>query len=453
MKKALVILFALGLVFAFTAPVMATDVSFDGSYRVRGWYDSNSALAKESTSSAYYDQRFRLQGVFQVAEGLSVTVRGDVLDGTWGTTAMRGPTGTVSTTGTADLVTGAVTSTGTSTIPTNNVQFDYAYMTFMTGIGQFKAGYMADGLWGTGFGDLWATRGTVSFMTKLGENLGLLVKTCKVVEGDKGNTNSDLDDDTYVAALIYGGEGINAGLLYKRFRYANMASGATAVALSGNPLGYDDITLNAVVPYVKATFGDFYVESELTWADGKAKAFSGGTDLDLEGLSFYLMGKYNIGAAYVGGFFAYVQGDDPKTAANKKSENALGLVNSGGDWDPMLILFNDTCPTSLGTAAIAQTGTSMTNGYLYQAFAGTAIDKLSLKASLSYAKADEKPTSYVDDEYGTEFDVTAAYKIYDNLTYSAGFGYLWAGDYYKGTGATNKIDDTYLLMNKLQVNF
>jgi len=37
MKKLLVILFALGLVFSFTAPVMATDVSFDGTYRVRGF--------------------------------------------------------------------------------------------------------------------------------------------------------------------------------------------------------------------------------------------------------------------------------------------------------------------------------------------------------------------------------------------------------------------------------
>ena len=76
MKKLLVILFALGLVFSFTAPVMATDVSFDGTYRIRGFYDSNSALTKgdaavkEKTPSAYYDQRFRLNTVFQVAEGL-----------------------------------------------------------------------------------------------------------------------------------------------------------------------------------------------------------------------------------------------------------------------------------------------------------------------------------------------------------------------------------------------
>jgi len=62
-------------------------------------------------------------------------------------------------------------------------------------------------------------------------------------------------------------------------------------------------------------------------------------------------------------------------------------------------------------------------------------------------------TKYLSKDYGTEFDLEASYMIYDNLTYSAGFGYLWAGDYYKGANVAAKIDDTYLLMNKLQVVF
>jgi hypothetical protein len=34
-----------------------------------------------------------------------------------------------------------------------------------------------------------------------------------------------------------------------------------------------------------------------------------------------------------------------------------------------------------------------------------------------------------------------------------GAGYWWVGDYFKGTSATNKIDDTYLLMHKLTLTF
>ena len=107
------------------------------------------------------------------------------------------------------------------------------------------------------------------------------------------------------------------------------------------------------------------------------------------------------------------------------------------------------------------TGTAMDNGFIYQVFAGAAFDKLSLKATLSIAEAHEdtygiagtESTKYVSKDYGTEFDVTASYKIYDNLTYTVGAGYLWAGDYYKGSVSTNKVGDTYLLMNKLQVTF
>jgi len=422
MKKLLVILFALGLVFAFTAPVMATDASFTGEYRIRGWYDSNSPLLKDdTTSSAFYDQRFRLQGVFQVAEGLSVTVRGDVLDGTWGTAAMRGATVAEN---------------------TNNVQFDYAYATFMTALGQVKAGYMADGAWGTTFGDSWATRGTIQFQTKLGEDIAFLLKTTKDVEGDKEFTNSDLDDDGYVAALVYLGEGINGGLLYKYYKYSNYAA----------DLNYNSVTAHALIPYVKATFGDLYVEAEATWASGEAKdspsKLLGQLDTDLEGLSYYMMAKYNLGSAYVGGLFAFVQGDDPTTPWT--NENVRGKINSGNDWDPMLILFQDNYPLSVGTDAT--TDSNMDNGTIYQVFAGMDIDKLSLKAALAYAKADEKPTGFADDDYGTEFDVEAAYKIYDNLTYTVGFGYLWAGDYYKAD-TTNEVGDTYLLMNKMVVNF
>jgi hypothetical protein len=60
---------------------------------------------------------------------------------------------------------------------------------------------------------------------------------------------------------------------------------------------------------------------------------------------------------------------------------------------------------------------------------------------------------YVSDEYGSEFDLIASYKIFDNLTYSLGFGYFWTGDYYKGTSASNKVDDNYVVMHSLSLTF
>ena len=455
MKKLLVILFALALVFSFTAPVMATDVSFDGSFRVRGFIDSNSMLQEGSSSTAYYDQRFRLGTVFQVAEGLKVVTRFDALDGTWGND-LRSPA--------ANIATGAINHDA-------NIQFDKAYVEFVTSVGVVKAGFRSDGTWGTSFGNLEGFVPKIGFTTKVGDVI-LNVHTVKKTEADAGTRFSDRDDDSYRAFAIYNKDDIQAGLIWIYERQANDPNllNTFLMAYGGEP--QVQATANILSPYFKATIGDLYIEGEAGWLDGTLDLskcspaerallalpapFPGLTnDVDLEGLRVYLKAKYNIGSSYVGGLFAFVQGDDPNTTT---VEN---MLDSGGDWDPMLILFNDTCPTSLGSNGTvltpSMTGAAMTNGYIYQVFAGTAIDKLAVKASLSMAKADENggtvAAPYVSDDYGTEFDLEAAYKIYDNLTYSAGFGYLWAGDYYKGTSATNTVDNTYLLMNKLQVVF
>ena len=106
-------------------------------------------------------------------------------------------------------------------------------------------------------------------------------------------------------------------------------------------------------------FGDDAVE----WESGYT-----GEDLDADALSAYVMANVDLGQFYVGGQFAYVQGDD--------------------------------------------------------------------------------------DEYGSEFDITATYKIYDNLSYMVGFGYLCAGDYFEGRDDDRgNTDDNYLVMNKLTLTF
>ena len=424
MKKALVILFALGLVFSFSAPVMATDVSVDGSFRIRGWYDSNANLLEEgpgTSGNAYYDQRLRVGVVFQVAEGLKVVTRCDILDTIWGR---------------SDI------ARSDATLSQDNVQFDKAYMSFMTGIGQVEAGWMSDGNWGLGFGNLESFVGKINFTTKLGD-LILNLNTVKNVEGDRGHNLADRDYDSYRAAVIYAAEGVTAGLLYVYDRNAFDPGAPMGIPSSVGLVQ----TAHLLEPYFKLTMGDLYVEGEFGWLKGEVDMEPLGVDdIDLEGLRAYLMAKYNLGPAYVGALAVYVQGDDPDS---DEIENGL---DSGGDWQPCLILFNDgTCPAALGT--FATTGNVMDNGFLYQVFAGTAMDKLSVKASLTYAYADETPTGFDSDDYGTEIDVEAAYKIYDNLTYSVGLGYLFAGDYYKGTDSDNPLDDTYLLMNKLQVKF
>jgi hypothetical protein len=83
------------------------------------------------------------------------------------------------------------------------------------------------------------------------------------------------------------------------------------------------------------------------------------------------------------------------------------------------------------------------------------IDKLDIMLSGSYATADKTPQAVWDSrEYGYEIDLTATYKITNNLSYMLGGGYWIVGDYYKGTAAAGQdVDDNFMVINKLTLTF
>ncbi|HQP25614.1 MAG TPA: hypothetical protein PLP16_10635 [Smithellaceae bacterium] len=98
----------------------------------------------------------------------------------------------------------------------------------------------------------------------------------------------------------------------------------------------------------------------------------------------------------------------------------------------------------------------MSNAYFSQLRAGVRpIDKLDIMASASYAVADKTPQAVWDSrDYGYEIDLTATYKITNNLSYMLGAGYWMVGDYYKGSGAAGQdVDDNFMVINKLTLTF
>jgi hypothetical protein len=91
-----------------------------------------------------------------------------------------------------------------------------------------------------------------------------------------------------------------------------------------------------------------------------------------------------------------------------------------------------------------------------QIFAGIKpIPKLDVKASYTVAQADKDGSSvnWQSRSIGAELDLSATYKIYDNLSYMVGFAYLWAGDWFKGTSSGATVDNDYLLTHKLTLSF
>jgi hypothetical protein len=96
----------------------------------------------------------------------------------------------------------------------------------------------------------------------------------------------------------------------------------------------------------------------------------------------------------------------------------------------------------------------MKNAFFYQGRVGVRpIADLDIMASLTYAVAERKPSNYLEKDYGIEFDLTATYKITNNLSYMLGAGYLWTGDYFKYDSAAHKVSDNYMLINKLTLTF
>jgi len=89
---------------------------------------------------------------------------------------------------------------------------------------------------------------------------------------------------------------------------------------------------------------------------------------------------------------------------------------------------------------------------LFKVYGGWNVTpKFTVEAAYGMAWADDTVRG-VDDSYGSEFDIFATYKIYNNLSYMVGFGYWWVGDYFKGT-VDGEIEDSYLLMHKLTLAF
>jgi hypothetical protein len=460
MKRFPVVLLVMGLIVAFSSLAFAVDVKFSGSYYATGYYDDNHTLAKDTgASSAFYAQRLRVKTVFQVAEGLSLTTRFDAMERVWGGTRISG-----------------VPSNGE-----NNISWEWAYVTVMAPFGKFDVGYQkGKNTWGTQFGNEEEPYPRVKFTTKAGP-VYLVAVMEKYGENDVGVTAADKDKDHYMLAAVYKGENVESGLLWKYVNYSKFSEDNEARFVSGllDTKGFKQ-RYYVLSPYFKTNMGRTYLEGQIYYVFGKYikfedEAAAGVSDLDIEGLSAYLMAEYDFGPVYVGGFFAYSSGDDG-TTTTKYEKGCSG----GKDWNPCLILFNNDLYYWMGDMGSVNYGAknpdtfqyegkAFQNGFMYQIFAGwRPVEKLDVKVSYTIAYADQLTidnagatgimhrddyVTYLDDYYGSEFDITATYKIYDNLEYMLGFGYLWTGDYFKGTDSSATIDDNYLIMHKLTLMF
>jgi hypothetical protein len=458
MKKFLVVLLSLGLLVAFGSTASAVDVKFGGSYYVAGVYENNQRLADQDAafSRAFFYTRTRVQTVFEVAEGLSLTTRFDALEKQWGQTDWRG--GFDDKNSSRRQQQQVTSAANASPKIQESFEFERAYVTFLTGIGVVQAGVMSSGKWGTDFGDDEQSRPRARIDGKAGNvNWGFVYE--KEFEADTSNQagfagKADADADTYALYAFYNFKGGNAGLLYKFFD--RRATRVTANARS---------KYHGLLPYFKVTLGPVYMEGEVVYGFGKATEFDSGTtpDKDIDLFGAYFKARMNLGPAYFGASVLYSQGDDladtTKTKVGPQSQDIWIALILGND---ELQTWNASSGNGYANGVGFDSGRN--NAIMSSLFAGfNPTPKLNVEATLISAQRDTAAmsrnattgviTSAVSKNMGIEVDVTAKYKIYDNLTYMVGAGYLWTGDYFKGSNDANKISNDYLLMNRLSLSF
>jgi len=483
MKKFWIVLLALGLVAGFAMSASAADVKFSGSYYLLGFYADNPTMNKDQATTtgapgpqSIFAQRLRVETTFKVAEGLNLVTRFDALERTWGDKTWQGTGDTYS-----RLQAGA--TTGATAKAQENIEFERAYLDFTTKIGRFQAGYIQFISWGTDFHDTNLTRAGIKWFIPVGPLtvIAAFEKTADSNSGSysstlSGGTAADADNNIYDLGAIYKWSTGDAGIIYQKGLLKN-----------GRNVNNYGIDLNIFIPYAKAKFGPVYVEGELVTGFGDYRAWddagkSSGpkTNITASQIALSLHAKADIGPAYVGARFIYITGDDPKTT-DKIEGGLMTLLKSGDAFNPMLIMWNDqytnwlgkiqSVPSALGTNPYTGTAggmdTYMDNTWFYMIYGGfKPTPSLDIQLSVAYAYADQKPwgdvqwtagkstgTQFGSDVYGTEVDLTAKYKIYENLEYMAGFAYMFTGDYFKGASTTFNTANNYLLMHKLTLTF
>ncbi len=474
MKKIWLVLLSLGLIMVFGASAFAVDVNVSGSYYVGGLYLNKVAVADNGSSpdpsTAFFYQRLRVETDFIVSPGLKLITRFDALERVWGGARSAPTSGSL--TPVSSL---AVDSAGT-VAENENIAFDWAYIDYTSPIGTFDVGYQEVGSTGTVFGNSTTPGGRIKYTSlPLGPFI-IKADITKVADNSYYYNNpvsyTNADDNQYGLEGIYQWKDGKAGMKIQFNDYADPEQNST-------PSSEYAKKYFVFTPYVIAKIGPVNVQAEVNYATGKYKQYdsnSGNTDVSISNLTAFLDATAQLAPFYVGGTLAYVSGNDP----NNTTQQTGGTLNGGTDWNPCLILFsyydltnwvgpvygyNSTAPTAPGKAGTSMVDGPMSNAWFFQGRVGVKpISDLDIMLSISYAEVDKEPTAngkpssstnplFVGGTYGTEVDLTGNYKITNNLSYMLGFGYLFTGDYFKGTSGSNQVDNDYLLINKLTLTF
>jgi hypothetical protein len=476
MKKVLVTVAALGLVFGVAANALALDKpsraaeseepdtlrrvpaptapgvalwSVSGQWVLAGAYLSNGYgapggaavnpvndppfVGPSDSNDAFYIYSFKILPVLQVNDKIAVKGELRFVD---------------------RAVLGATDISGDSR-QDNRMKLYTVYMEWDSPYGKTRFGRTPAGAWGTSkFLD--STRQGQRLMwwpNMMPENWSALLFTEKLAERDAGvppgdgPNVSDADTDAYYVGLSYKADfgSTNSALWFVR----NATSDEGVDTLS--PYTSANLWLNGKYNFDAITF-----EWELDWGFGEASSTVYQNTLAFMGDVAWKTGDFTLG-----GLFIYCSGDD--TPSDDDKETACGNDRgTGRDFNPYQIMMGDymnlwngdnplsgnSIHPSLQTSSSANTGLWSIGAYGKFAMS----PKMSLSGEVGYFAATDELTGY-DDDYGLELGIGMGYKLMDNLSYNAHFSYLMTGDFFKEGSSNLETEDIYLIAHALSMKF
>ncbi len=422
MKKVLSTVAALGLVAGLASTASAVEFSMSGNYVAEGiYFDKGTGNGvdlntNDASSDAWYQHTFELKPTMKVNDKISMFSTVRLAD---------------------DSIWGNQDDTAGSMAANNDVYVHHLYMDYASPIGKIRVGRTPAGPYGTSFADtdvradrimLWP-----SFL-KSG-SLSTLFYIQKSTEGDAYDATSSSDNDHYEARLYYKNENLDSGI---RYGFTN-----------SNAANHDNEKQSASI-YGKYKRENLFFNGELTHNFGDNTAT---VDYDSWGAMLELGAKMDALTPSL--MYFYASGDNNSTDTDNEvfGTNTTTQGVTGSEFTPLYILTGRQ--TGLLNADQYAADTDALSAGVHAIVAAVdfaASDRLTLHGAIGWAQADAEKAGW-DDEYGWEYNVGAAYKLLDNLTYEAHFGYLDTGDFFEGGVAGANTENVYLLTHHLTMTF
>lgn len=408
MKKVLTMIMAAAMIFAIAGAASAAVLETSGEIRVRGWHLDNYLQDKHTTE--FWDQRLRVNGVWNVAENVKVQFRTDILEGFWGDNKQ-----TPVFDATQDPNTGAIVVRQTllGTQPKDQIAFDQVNMVFTCPktLLTFTLGRQ-DATWGLGLALKADNLDRFKLTRKFGDVTVVYVYTKNQELFLLHDTGSVDDNRGHALGAIAKVGAFNTGLI------ASYGINETNAAV--------DITRLLIDGYFTGKVAMVDLKGEVAFITGENDN-AVGQDVDAQGLGAYLGAFLPAGPVTVGLEGVYVTGDDITTA--DKNEGAFTSDYHSPFWS--VILFNNMDYPGYANESTVAGDSSLTNGWAAKFSVSAApVKGVSIYGAVVQAARLEDTAAAKADPLGTEIDLVVNYNILDNVVMTVGGGYLIAGDFY-----------------------